>query len=276
MNLLNIAKKADRLVQKNFRRLIYIYLIIEIVMLMLRLIPNEIVAILAGVLAVTIPHVYVVTSLKIIDQQENTIHINDIFVGITQFAKLFPAYIMRKVSLNIFSFALIIPALILISKQTSYDLGQFIDWIRLITVDGMENLTTFFSTNLQIKSVPLALSLACSSILTSILSFCFAMIPYLIERYEISWNEAIMKSWKMMKGHKRDLLFLQFLYIPRCLIYILILNFISLIPSHYFIGITLQLVLSIYLPILLWLPQLQVATALFFEELQEKEKKTNF
>lgn len=271
MNLLNIfqiSKKANQIVRHHFSRIFNIYLIIEIILLFIRSLPNGVLVLLLGVVSVTLTHAYIVTSLKLIDHQEKEIHLKDAFVGIRSFARLFPAYIMRKVSLNVISFLLVVPTILFLASQSGISVGDFLSWVRLIVVDGLENLTYMLNNSLLTDSWQTMISMMVSSIISAIFSYGLAMIPYLIERYDVSWNEAMMKSWKMMKGHKRDLLFMQLIYIPRYLVYLFIINLVSiLIPLSSIFGLALQLVLAIYLPITLWVPHLQVATALFYDEL---------
>ena len=175
---------------------------------------------------------------------------------------------MRKVSLNVISFLLVIPTILYLASQSGISVGDFLSWVRLIVVDGLENLTYMLDNSFLAESWQVMLSMLVSSVISAILSYGLAMVPYLIERYDVSWNEAMMKSWKMMKGHKRDLLFLQLIYIPRYLIYLIMINFASLlVPATTVFGLAVQLALAIYLPITLWVPHLQVATALFYEEL---------
>ncbi len=268
MNIYHISRKADQIVWHQLGRIFNIYLIIELLLLLIRYIPDGLLVLLLGVLSVTITHAYVVTSLKLIDHREQDIRLKDAFVGIFEFVRLFPAYIMRKVSLNVISFLLVIPTILYLASQSGISVGDFLSWVRLIVVDGLENLTYMLDNSFLAESWQVMLSMLVSSVISAILSYGLAMVPYLIERYDVSWNEAMMKSWKMMKGHKRDLLFLQLIYIPRYLIYLIMINFASLlVPATTAFGLAVQLALAIYLPITLWVPHLQVATALFYEEL---------
>ena len=91
LNIYRITRKADQIVWHQLGRIFNIYLIIELLLLLIRYIPDGLLVLLLGVLSVTITHAYVVTSLKLIDHREQDIRLKDAFVGIFEFVRLFPA-----------------------------------------------------------------------------------------------------------------------------------------------------------------------------------------
>ena len=111
-----------------------------------------------------------------------------------------------------------------------------------------------------------------ASVVSSIVSFGLALMPYLVEKQEISWNEAMVKSWRMMDGHKKELFTLRLSYIPQMLLIFVTAQLVSsLFSFNLFLSTFIGIMLSIYLPIMLYQPHLEIATALFYKELIEQE-----
>lgn len=267
------VKLADRYVRANLKWLLPIYLLIELVLLGINMISQQLVAIVLGIAMVTISHAYIVTALKIVDNKENSIHFRDAFVGFRDFVKLFPSYIMRKVSLNFLSFLLLLPMVAFIRFQCGFSLAEFLDWVRIIVVNGINDPASLSIVQGYLTSLPLVISLLIADVVTSICSYGLAMMPYLVEEYDISWNEAIMKSWKMMKGQKRYLLMLRMCYLPRILlVYVVMLIVISLFSFSQFLATLFSLSISLYMGLLIYLPQVEIATCLFYKELIRKDR----
>lgn len=267
------VKLADHYVRANLKRLLPIYLLIELVLLGINMISRQVIAIVLGVSMVTISHAYVVTALKIVDHQENDISFRDTFVGFREFVKLFPSYIMRKVSLNFLSFLILLPNVIFIRFQSGFSLVEFLDWVRIIVVNGIDDPASLSIVQGYLTSLPLVITLFLADVITTICSYGLALMPYLVEEYDISWNEAMMKSWKMMKGQKRYLLMLRIFYLPRILlVYVLMLVVISIFSFSQFLATLFSLSISLYIGLLIYLPQVEIATCLFYKELIHKDR----
>lgn len=276
MNVRNIKKVADQYARQYFPKIMYIVLFVEIVLLSIQMISNQVVAILLGIASVTITHAYTVFSLKIVKQESEKISFKDSVVGITDFARLFPTYIMRKVSLNVLSIAILLPAIVFIRFKTGFALGEFLDWMRMIVVSGVDDLSGIQGITQYLSNEMMVFSLMISMVLTSIVSYGFALVPYLVEEYDISWYEAMMKSWVMMNGHKKDLFFLELLYVPRIILSFVTMRIvINIFAFSSFMMILASLVLSIYLPLFLYLPHMEIASAKFYQELISKQKQVD-
>jgi uncharacterized membrane protein len=116
------------------------------------------------------------------------------------------------------------------------------------------------------------ISFISASIISNILSYGLSMMPYLVEKQDISWTEAIVKSWRMMDGHKKELFTLRISYLGQMIfIYVFIQLIISLLSFSLYLSTFVSLVLSIYLPIIFYQPHFEIANALFYKELIEQE-----
>ena len=271
MDLLNIRKQANRLAVKNAMKIVPIYVFVELILFSLILVSNQMLSIVLSLFFSTLSHAYVVISLKAVEDQSIIIK-KDAIVGITGYSRLVPSYFMRKLVVNIISIFLLLPTIFLIQRQSGFMLGDVLNWIQMIVVSGIEELTSF-SSIYQYLVTPLAIfSFIVASVVSSIVSFGLALMPYLVEKQDISWNEAMVKSWRMMDGHKKELFTLRLSYLGQMLLIFVITQLVSsLLSFNLFLSTFSTVMLSIYLPIMLYQPHLEIATALFYKELIEQE-----
>lgn len=272
MDLLTIRRRANELAYKNAVKIVPIYIFVELVLLLLMMVSNQIISILLSLFFATLTHAYVIVSLKSVEEVEIDIK-RDLFVGLTGYSRLFPSYFMRKLMINFASILLVLPTFFLIQSKTGFIMGDLLTWLQMIVVSGIEDLSAFSSFYEYLTSPIAFVSFTLASIMSSIISYGLAMIPYLVEKQDIAWNEAIQKSWKMMKGHKKELFTLRVSYFPQMLLMVFTVQCVSRLMSFsLFLSTFASLVLSIYLPILLYQPHLEIANALFYKELINQEE----
>jgi len=272
MDLLTIRRKANKLAFKNALKIVPIYIFVELVLLLLMMVSNQIISILLSLLFVTLPHAYVIVSLNAVEDIELDIK-RDLFIGFTGYTRLFPSYFMRKLMINFVSILLVIPTIIIIQSKTSFLIGDLLTWVQMIVVSGVEDLSAISAFYGYLTSPLVITSFVLGIVLSSIISYGLAMIPYLVEKQDISWSEAIQKSWRMMRGHKKELFTLRLSYLPQMIIIFLTVQCVSGILSFsLFLSTFASLVLSIYLPIMLYQPHLEIANALFYKKLINKEE----
>lgn len=275
MDLIKIRKNANRLALKNAVKLIPIFVFVELILLVLMFISNQIVSILLSLLFSTITHAYVTSSLKAIKDEEISFKV-DALVGIRGYTYLFPSYIMRKLVINVISIVLMIPTLYLIYSKTTFVSSDMLNWIQFIVVSGIEDLYSFSTIYPYMTSLVVIISFVVAIIFATILSFGLAMMPYLVEEQDISWYEAMMKSWKMMTGHKKELFILRLSYLPQTLLVLATIQIVaSVLSFSLYLSTFSTLVLSVYLPIILYQAHLEIANALFYKELINKEEHPN-
>lgn len=272
MDIVNIRRKANLIAYKNASKIIPIYVFVELVLLMLLAVSNQVLSIIAGLFLSTITHTYVVSSLKFVEEKE--VKINDVFVGILDYARLFPSYFMRKLLVNLVSVIVLIPVVIIIYKNSGFDIADLLTWLQILILSGLDNISTLSNISVYLTS-PIIIGLVMlASLISSLVTFGLALMPYLVEKQDISWNEAILKSWKMMKGHKRELFYLRLSFLPQMLLISITVQFMSNITAFStFLSTFISLTLSMYLPIMLFQPHLEIANALFYTELIKQEKQ---
>ena len=271
MDLLNIRKQANRLAVKNAMKIVPIYVFVELILFSLILVSSQMLSIVLSLFFSTLTHAYVVISLKAVENEPIVIK-KDVLVGITGYSRLVPSYFMRKLVVNIISIFLLLPTIFLIQRQSGFMMGDVLNWLQMIVVSGIEDLSSFSSIYQYLVTPLVIFYFIVASVVSSIVSFGLALMPYLVEKQDISWNEAMVKSWRMMAGHKKELFTLRLSYIPQMLLIIVTVQLVSsLFSFNLFLSTFIGIMLSIYLPIMLYQPHLEIATALFYKELIEQE-----
>jgi len=124
---------------------------------------------------------------------------------------------------------------------------------------AVENLFAMFKGDYYKKSVVLGLLVGIYTLLWTLLlivpglikSLSYALAPYImIDNPELSAEEAICKSMKMMEGHKMDLFLIQLGYV----------------------GLGLLSMLLLGIPLLWLMPYYQVVYAKFYEEIKNENR----
>lgn len=271
MNIRKIRKEANRLAVKNAAKIIPIYVFVEIILVLLMFVSNEIISIFLSLLSATITHAYIISSLKAVEGQEISVK-KDMIVGFSDYGRLFPSYFMRKILINIVSIILMLPTIYLIYSKSGLLMDDVLKWLQIIVVSGIEDITSFSSVAQYLTTPIVIISFVFSSAMSTIISFGLAMMPYLVEKQDISWTEAIMKSWKMMNGHKKELFLLRISYAGEMIFIFIIIQLItSILSFSLYLSTFSSLVLSVYLPIIFYQPHFEMANALFYNELIQKE-----
>lgn len=271
MNIFKFRHEANLLAYKNAGKIIPIYVFVELVLLSLLTVSNQIISIILGLLLATITHAYVVSSLKIVE--EKRIVLKDGLVGFFDYSRLFPSYFMRKLMINLVSIIFLLPTIYLIQHNSGFMINDLLEWLQIIVVTGLEDLSSLSAVSNYLTSPIVIISFILASIGASIVTYGLAMVPYLVEKQDISWNEAIPKSWKMMNGHKQDLFYLRLTFLPQMLLISATVQLVvDMLSFSLFLSTFMSLVLSIYLPIMLYQPHLEIANALFYKELINQEE----
>lgn len=259
-----IYQKVNQTIKLHWDRFIFCFIFIQCIYVLMNLIHNPILSLILAVLTCTLPHAFVVICNKTILKQEITRR--DWFVGITKFTKLFPTYFMKNLILNLLTFFVLLPALMYSFKDThAFD---FNDWLSYIFITGIGNIQQIDALQPYLQTVPVIVSLMIAYFVNIYGYLCLSMSGYLVENYDISWLEAIWKSWKMTKGHRFSILLLEFAYLPRVFISNLSLQFIVsvslMIPQF---SLAIYLIAMIVLPCLFYMPHIELCIGYYYHTL---------
>lgn len=204
MNIKGIKQRAMQLLvncQPQFIRILTIMMLIGLIQTLFLELPAFLGIITLGVLIAFLPfsHGYVVSSLKIVRNNYESLTDEDAWVGFKRFKELFPTYFLS---------ALILCGIIFVFTF-------FLTIIFIIMLGGMLGSLSYYAGAEDIlismvRYAPMALFLLMIFVLLIIVviyiisQFLFA-VPYLLEQYHMKNGRAISESVKFMRGHMVDL-----------------------------------------------------------------------
>ena len=276
MDIRQIRIDARTLYRKNRKIMIYSFYILGILTMCFQILNSGWLILLTQILLVTLPHGYVYISLRVIqDQKITSLRIRDILIGIYDIFKYLPSYLTRMLAIYLSSFACLLPALLIStpgSKITTYDLmSQVVQYIvqRGVTFN-------FVVSQLFILKPISFIFLFGSIVLYILLNILFIFVPYIVEDYDYSWLEALVKSIELIKGHQSELVHLILSFVPNFVYYYLLLLLMQ-IPMYYLgtVGYIIYLIISIIIQIRLFLAEYHLSIASFYLKIRDEKKEEN-
>ena len=272
MNVNSIRRRAIELSRHNFRLLVPSFYLINCVTLIAQYSSSGLIMIAIELLLVTLVHGFIYMSLILIHEKRNDFSINEIFIGIFHFAKYFPSYIVRKLLILIPTFVLLVPMFLEVTRLNNIPLYTVIDQFVYLFLSKTVRYDFFAIIGIQNISFVMVTFLVLALIVGVYLSGLFLLVPYIVEDYDYAWNEALIKSTRMMKGHVKDFIKLLVLLIPYYLIHLVVTFILSqfcfVIP---YIGLSLYLILSMLSIIIFWQIPFYQSIAIFYLEVRNEE-----
>ena len=229
MNSLEIKNKADILYQKNKEQMIPHFFFVGYISLLAQYLQSGFFSFFVSIFLCSIAHGYVKCAMKLVNGDDPKLTINDSMVGILEFTRVFPVYFVRKVLIIGIVGLSILPTIL----SFTYISPLFTwDWISMAGNSLIRAELFIPDKNIVLplmQNMPLLTNLILSSILYLLLNAFFSFMPYIMEEEEFSWNEALVRSFKMMKGRLWRMLQLYTVYAPRYIIYWLFVGSIALL-----------------------------------------------
>lgn len=273
MDLEVIRKKTEQLYQKNYQLLIPSFYLINCVNLLVQILSSGTVAMIVGLLTAPLVQGFIHMSLMLIHQEVDDFGLKDIFIGIFQFAKYFPSYVVRNIIIVLTSLFSTLPAFVLIYMQNTDQMYH--------TFDSF--LYLIFTSGLNFERINDVLQ-ACNSPLTFIfflvglfvyahLTIIFIFVPCIVEDYDYAWNEALVQSVKMMKGHVKEFIYFWISLLPNYLVYLLF-SLLAMLVCQWIpvFGSSIYLVISLLGLISIYQIRFYQGVALFYIEVRDEIK----
>lgn len=266
MNIKGIKQRAMQLLvncQPQFIRILTIMMLIGLIQTLFLELPAFLGIITLGVLIAFLPfsHGYVVSSLKIVRNNYESLTDEDAWVGFKRFKELFPTYFLS---------ALILCGIIFVFTF-------FLTIIFIIMLGGMLGSLSYYAGAEDIlismvRYAPMALFLLMIFVLLIIVviyiisQFLFA-VPYLLEQYHMKNGRAISESVKFMRGHMVDLFKLDISFLGWILLEVFISGLVmALLGDSIFVTLLASAASGLF-SIYTYYPKYQLSRAIFFEEI---------
>lgn len=272
MNIKMIKERASQI--QNMNRTQYMRILLMIVLL--ELIPNifnigedilsRLLYLVMSIVFLTVSHGYIVSSLKMVRNQSQSLKDDDAFVGFKRFKELFSTYILINIFMMAVLFIVAYILLVIIGVFLSQSL-QGISGEMLLTGNYVYILSYILKHSPQTLSMFVLCYFVLLIILFFVSSYLFA-VPYLLERFHMKNLKAMKASFSLMKGHifeyfKLYLSFFGWIFLM-VIIQSLIAELLSFLPV---LGSLIAAIIAGVISVYSYLPRFHLAQAIFFEEL---------
>lgn len=274
----SIRERAKQIADKQ-NNLFKTLLIVSVISSLVGVIPSlfdhsigGIITLIFTIIMVPFSHGYIVSSLKEVNNRDDLIDPEkDSLVGIYRFKELFSTYFIKEI--------IMIVVIIIIALVTMYKF--FMSLFTLIgyfTFDALLYTTNVGDILTQQDVILFFMGLILILIFTLMYTLYFALVPYLLEKYNYKNFDAMKESARLMKGYKEQYFKLNFSYFFLILLAVLIVgvitNFFSMFCPPLITSIIMAFVSS-YFYIYVYEMKLTLARAIFFEEIDNKDKQNN-
>lgn len=276
MNIKNIKNRAEELLLTSKPQIIRICTIMMLVGLLPSLFSNSnnflmtLINYVLTILFLCFGHGYIVSSLKVVRNNAQSLSDDDAFVGLTRFKDLFSTYFISGLIMFVAMFFVIFVLMFLFIGLfgAAFSGVSSIVFNSLVSQNDPYALLGYMMTAVpSLFLVVLLMSLLIIVCMFVVETMTFAM-PYLLEQYHMSGGVALKESVSFIKGHILDYIKLELSFVGWVILIVFIqsilTNLLAFIPVlGHLIAIAIAGLASIYL----YYPKYILSRAIFFEEI---------
>lgn len=269
MDIRRIKQQANDIYLKYRQQIIPEFFYVGYVGLLAQYLQSGLFSFFVSLFLSPIAHGYVKCVMKLVDEENTRIDYHQSMIGIMEFPRVAPAYLMRK--------AIILFMTLIVALPILYSFSQFIPELSIEWLSSLGDAfiqTEFFVPDFQNMILVTGNSfividfLACLFVYLG-LTGLFMPVPYIMELEEFSWSECISYSIQLMKGNMFKLVQLYLGYLLRHVLYWsvtgLILLFIGKINE---ILMLFCMVTSLFFYIGVFKGRFEIAKYLFYKEIR--------
>lgn len=274
MDIKGIKIKANQIYLKYRKQIIPEFFYVGYVSLLAQYLRSGLFSFFVSLFLCPIGHGYVKCAMKLVDEEDVIIDYHESMVGIIHFARVAPAYLMRKAVILVVTLVTALPALI--------SMRGLLPELPLEWFSSLGNAfiqTEFFMPNFQeilqyLGSWGIAVNALFSTFVYLILTALFMPVPYVMEIEEFSWSECISYSVKLMKGHMFSFFRLYVYYCLRHVFYWGLTGLILLVVgSINEILMLFCMVSSLFIYIDVFKGRFEIAKYLFYKEIRGNQNE---
>lgn len=280
----NIKERATYMVA-NQKNLFKTLLIVSVISSLVAIIPSVfgifnsnsyiLLTIITSIVMIPFSHGYIVSSLKEVNNRDDLIvPEKDALVGIYRYKELFLTYFVKDIIMTI--------VICIIAFATMWEFitsaGQILGTIAynpdLLIFDSLLE-TEIISSQIVAKFF---LGMLIIVIFAVMYELYFALVPYVLEKYNFTKLDAMKESARLMKGHKLQYFTLNISFILwmilASLITSVITNILGMFCPELFLSVIMAFVSS-YITIYIYDMKLILCKTIFFEEIDAIDKQNN-
>lgn len=274
MDIKGIKLTAHQIYKKYRKQIIPEFFYVGYISLLAQYLQSGLFSFFVSLFLCPIGHGYVKCSMKLVDEEDAVIDYHESMIGIIDFPRVAPAYLMRKA---IILFVTLITALPLVFSMRELLPSLPLEWFSSLGNAFIQ--TEFFIPNFQeflyyLKSAGTIINVMVSTFVYLFLTALFMPVPYVMEIEEFSWSECLSYSIKLMKGHIFHFFQLYFYYCLRHVLYWGLTGLILLIVgSMNEILMLFCMVLSLFIYIDVFKGRFEIAKYLFYQKIRGEQNE---
>ncbi len=271
MDITKIKRKANSLYIKYKSQIIPQFFYVGYITLLAQYLQSGLFSFFVSLFLSPIGHGYVKCTMKLVDEEHPQLDYHDSMIGIFDFARVLPAYFMRKF---VIFFVTLLFALPLLLKFYHYSPEFSVEWFSFLGemfiqmdlfIPDFAIMALFFKSGWVVFNI-----IVCTSVYLLLSAFLMP-VPYIMQSEDFSWSECIQYSFQLMKGHIIDCIKLYFSYFIRNIAYWFLTGTIIIVIGR--VNDILMLFCFVY-SLLIYIDivkgRFEIAKYLFYKEMSEE------
>lgn len=276
MDIRGIKLKANFIYIKYRQHIIPEFFYVGYVSLLAQYLQSGFFSFFVSIFLCPIAHGYVKCTMRLADDEKPLIDYHQSMIGVLEFPRVAPAYLMRK--------AMILFITILTALPTLLTVHSLIPELSLEWLSSLGN--TLIQTELFIPDFHEIIALMSQEFVVVNMVICgfvylfltalLTPVPYIMELEEFSWSECISYSIQLMRGHMFEFFKLYLGYFMRHATYWIITGACMMIIGSINEILTLFcMVTSLFLYIEVFKGRFEIAKYLFYKEIRGDKDERN-
>lgn len=269
MDIKKIKKESNQIYLKYRKQIIPEFFFVGYVSLLAQYLQSGLFSFFVSLFLCTVGHGYVKCAMKLVDEDNVLLNYHDSMIGIMEFARVTPAYLMRKAVILFLTIICGIPMTFYFKNNLTF---LSLDWISSLGNAFIQTellIPDFEIILMVITHVPILINLFFCIMIYMLLTALLTPVPYIMEQEEFSWNESLLCSIRLMKGKVLQFVHLYIYYLIRHIFYFIVAGLIILFVGK--INEILMLfcmIVSLILYIDVFKGRFELAKYLFYKEIR--------
>lgn len=269
MDIKKIKKESNQIYLKYRKQIIPEFFFVGYVSLLAQYLQSGLFSFFVSLFLCTVGHGYVKCAMKLVDEDNVLLNYRDSMIGIMEFARVAPAYLMRKAVILFLTIICGIPMTFYFKNNLTF---LSLDWISSLGNAFIQTellIPDFEIILMVITHVPILINLFFCIMIYMLLTALLTPVPYIMEQEEFSWNESLLCSIRLMKGKVLQFVHLYIYYLIRHIFYFIVAGLIILFVGK--INEILMLfcmIVSLILYIDVFKGRFELAKYLFYKEIR--------
>lgn len=270
MTLREMKKKSNQVYKENREPILSEYFLVGYVSLLAQYLRDGFFSFFVSLFLSPLSHGYVKHSIRLIDEEKPVLSYKDSLIGIFDFPRVAPVYLVKKGFVTITMLICALPTLSIIRDKYSAVSWELFGELGNMLLQSDFLVPQLAKVTVLLNNVGIFLNVGLCAFVYLTISAWLMGVPYIMELEDYSWSESFVLSIKMMKGHIFQYFGLCLSYGLRYITYWLITGFLLLtIGSWNEFCMLFCLVGSLFLYIEIFRSRFELSKYLFYKEIKE-------